>query len=74
MATLRDLRESILSLPADKVTEIHRQIRQSRRTPKRPYSKSAAKRKTVRRDLMAALENMPRSQLDRLIEELESRL
>jgi predicted translin family RNA/ssDNA-binding protein len=38
---LRDLKESVLTLPLDIVTEIHRAIRQSRRTSKRIIKEKA---------------------------------
>lgn len=74
MADLLSLRKSILTLPASEVMEIHRQIRESRKTIKKPRTKAGAKRKSVKKTLLSALDGMSGGELDELIKELEGRL
>ena len=73
MATLRDIRSSILSMPASEVIEIHRAIRQSRRTSKRVVTAKAEKTSGVKKrtSMMKLVEGMSQEDIDRLIAKLE---
>jgi len=67
MATLADIRPSILNLPADEVMEIHLAIRTSRRTPKKSQTKAKAKRVTERKGLMKLLDGMSSEEMDTIL-------
>ena len=73
MADLRSLRESILTMPASEVLEIHRSIRESRTVAKKPKTKAAADRRGIRRSIFSAIESMSDLELDELIKSLERR-
>lgn len=45
MSNLRSIKESILTMSAEQVMDIHRAIRQSRRTPKKIVKKIMSKKK-----------------------------
>lgn len=64
---LRDMKSSILSLSNKSVIEIHRNIRQSRRTSKRPMKVA----KKAAASFSSKVSKLDRAAAERLLKELE---
>jgi len=71
VATLKDIRPSILDLPANEVMEIHRKIRESRRTPKKARSKAKARRTMEKKKILSVLDSLSVDDMNTLIKQLE---
>jgi hypothetical protein len=64
---LRDMKPSILSLSNEQVIEVHRAIRQSRRTSKRPIKEA----KKATSNFSNKVSKLDRAAAERLLKELE---
>ena len=71
MATLVDIRPSILDLPQDEVLAIHMEVRISRRTPKKAQTKAKAKRITERRSIVNVLDKLSPEEMDLILAKFE---
>lgn len=69
MATINDLGRSLSDLSDDELFELHRKIRESRRTKKRSY-KATSTTKSKKQPIKAVISSMTQEAKDRLIEEL----
>ena len=69
MATINDLGRSLSDLSDDELFELHRKIRESRRTKKRSY-KATSTTKSKKQPIKAAINSMSQDEKDKLIEEL----
>uniref|UniRef100_A0A6M3KCN6 Uncharacterized protein n=1 Tax=viral metagenome TaxID=1070528 RepID=A0A6M3KCN6_9ZZZZ len=72
MATISDFGKSVTQMSQDELFGLLRELRQSRRTNKRP-AKSSKKSSTSKKeiDIFSALQGMPQAMRDALIKELE---
>lgn len=71
MSNLRSIKESILTMSAEQVMDIHRAIRQSRRTPKKIVKKIMSKKKDP---ISTSINSMSDADLARLEAAIKERM
>lgn len=73
MSNLRDIKHSITEIPWEAQLEIHRQVRVSRYTPKKPIKAKKRKEVSVTKKLMKSIDEMTLEELEALQERLKDR-
>ena len=72
MATINDLGRSLSDLSDDELFELHRKIRESRRTKKRSYKVSSSSKPKKQANVKTEINKMSQEAKDKLVEELLS--
>ena len=71
MATIHDLKKSILELPDEEAFELIKEVRFARRQPPKKATKSGKKRSPKKLDIKGMMQSMSEEQRNKLIAELE---